>query len=96
MRAETVDCVMFILRAASMKLPVSATIRNVRARLTSIVHLRSKLQVTIYLSKFPIVVTGKFRLWMDLILTTLVSVPIESDLIRLIFCSGSQRKDDAP
>ena len=37
MRADTVDCVMFILRAASMKLPVSATIRKVRARVTSIV-----------------------------------------------------------
>jgi hypothetical protein len=37
MRAETVDCVMFILRAASMKLPVSATIKKVRARVTSIV-----------------------------------------------------------
>src|SRR4029078_12617684 len=35
MRADTVDCVMFILRAASMKLPVSATIRKVRARVTS-------------------------------------------------------------
>jgi hypothetical protein len=37
MRADTVDCVMFILRAESMKLPVSATIRKVRARVTSIV-----------------------------------------------------------
>ena len=36
MRADTVDCVMFILRAVSTKLPVSATIRNVRARLMSI------------------------------------------------------------
>ena len=36
MRALTVDCVMFILRAASMKLPVSATIRNVRASAMSI------------------------------------------------------------
>ena len=39
MRALTVDCVMFILRAASMKLPVSATIRNVRARAMSIARL---------------------------------------------------------
>src|SRR5262245_15031815 len=36
MRALTVDCVTFILRAASMKLPVSATIRKVRARAMSI------------------------------------------------------------
>ena len=36
MRALTVDCVMFILRAASMKLPVSATIRKVRASAMSI------------------------------------------------------------
>ncbi len=36
-----------------------------------------------YLSKFPIVVTGKFRLWTGLILTRLVSVPTESNPIRL-------------
>ena len=36
MRALTVDCVMFILRPASMKLPVSATIRKVRASAMSI------------------------------------------------------------
>ena len=40
MRALTVDCVMFILRAASMKLPVSATIRKVRA---SVMSMRSTL-----------------------------------------------------
>lgn len=36
-----------------------------------------------YLSKFPIVVTGKFRLWAGLILTRLVIVPTESNPIRL-------------
>ena len=41
MRADTVDWVTFILRAASMKLRVSATIKNVRARFTSIVSDQS-------------------------------------------------------
>ena len=49
MRADTVDCVMFILRAASMKLPVSATIRKVRASVTSIV-LTLRCEVSSFLS----------------------------------------------
>ena len=71
MRADTVDWVTFILRAASMKLRVSATIKKVRARFTSIVRDRLQACVETYLSKFPIGVTGNFRLWMRLILTKL-------------------------
>jgi hypothetical protein len=61
MRVLTVDCVMFILRAASMKLPVSATIRNVRARAMSITSSVSidaeNLSIEIFDS-----VSGKIRL----------------------------------
>jgi hypothetical protein len=62
MRPDTVDWVMFILRAASMKLPVSATIKNVRARLISIEITHHKKPPEIYLSESSIVVTGNFRL----------------------------------
>ena len=62
MRADTVDWVTFILRAASMKLRVSATIKKVRARFTSIVRDRPQSCDESYLSKFSIGVTGKFRL----------------------------------
>ncbi len=63
MRALTVDCVTFILRAASMKLPVSATIRNVRARAMSISNIFHSLPMpkSIY-RKLPIGVSGKIRL----------------------------------
>src|SRR5262245_50009481 len=66
MRALTVDCVMFILRAASMKLPVSATIRKVCASAMSIrVDFPSpttRRMMEIYLSKTSIGVSGKIRL----------------------------------
>ena len=62
MRPDTVDCVMFILRAASMKLPVSATIKNVRARLISIVTTHHEEGLKSYLSESSIVITGNFRL----------------------------------
>ena len=63
MRALTVDCVTFILRAASMKLPVSATIRNVRARAMSMRRcLHSLTMPEKYLSKTSIGVSGKIRL----------------------------------
>ncbi|HEY8246323.1 MAG TPA: hypothetical protein VIG38_03445, partial [Hyphomicrobium sp.] len=46
-----------------------------------------------YLSKFPIVVTGKFRLWTGLILTKLVTS--RPSRIRFgSYRSGSQWKDD--
>ena len=83
MRADTVDWVTFILRAASMKLPVSATIRKVRARFTSIVRDRLQERVESYLSKFSIAVTGNFRLWMRLILTKL-GRPDRVGAIRLV------------
>src|SRR5262245_31444859 len=66
MRALTVDCVMLSLRAASMKLPVSATIRNVRASAMSIVRLRlvasARVCREIYLSETSIGINGKKRL----------------------------------
>ena len=71
MRADTVDWVTFILRAASMKLRVSATIKKVRARFTSIVRDRPQSCDESYLSKFSIGVTGNFHLSMRLILTKL-------------------------
>jgi hypothetical protein len=82
MRAETVDCVTFILRAASMKLRVSATIKKVRARFTSIVRDRPQCCAEGYLSKFSIVVTGNFRLSIRLILTKL-GRPERVEAIRL-------------
>ncbi len=66
-----------------MKLPVSATVKKVRARFTSIVRDRLLERVHCYLSKFSIVVTGNFRLWMRLILTKL-GRPDGVEAIRLI------------
>jgi hypothetical protein len=55
--------VTFILRAASMKLPVSATIRKVRARVMSIVDgPDASFALENYLSKASIGVSGKIRL----------------------------------
>ena len=52
MRAETVDCVMLSLWAASMKLPFPATMRKVRARLMSMgrsrAHSAENLSIEIF------------------------------------------------
>ena len=47
MRELTVDCVRHILRAASMKLPVSATVRKVRARLISITKMHRSIAAAV-------------------------------------------------
>ncbi len=85
MRAETVDWVMLSFAAASMKLPVSATIKNVRARLMSMRRFASLRAYESYLSKSSIAVTGNFRLKRGLILTTLRtgSTRVESDSAQL-------------
>ena len=95
MRADTVDCVMFILRAASMKLPVSATIRKVRARVTSIVLTSSRVEVSSNLS-IEISDRGHRKIpFVDgLILTKLVNVPTELGSRFGSNRSGSQWKDE--